>query len=119
MPRLTRRQEQIVGFLRSHFEAYQRMPTIRELMKYLGVTSPNGVKCHLDALERKGVIERHPHTARGIRLVEVDTELKRLRAFKEFVHGELDRLGVPKFEDEECRIKPRMAALRRRVIAEH
>jgi SOS-response transcriptional repressor LexA len=29
-------------------------PTFRDLMRELSVTSPNGVQCHLDSLERKG-----------------------------------------------------------------
>ena len=60
----TDRQLEILDFLREH----SRMagPTVREVMHHFGFKSVNGAMCHLVALERKGLIVRHPGQARGI-----------------------------------------------------
>lgn len=43
-------------------------PTIRELGDELGIASTNGVNDHLEALERKGLIERAPMRNRAMRI---------------------------------------------------
>jgi repressor LexA len=60
----TDRQLEILDFLRER----SRMagPTVREVMQHFGFKSVNGAMCHLVALERKGLIVRHPGQARGI-----------------------------------------------------
>jgi repressor LexA len=60
----TDRQLEILDFLRER----SRMagPTVREVMHHFGFKSVNGAMCHLVALERKGLIVRHPGQARGI-----------------------------------------------------
>lgn len=45
-------------------------PTLRELGDELGIGSTNGVADHLEALERKGYVERRPMLARGLALTE-------------------------------------------------
>lgn len=45
----------IVGFRAKH---YGISPTLRELMDLTSVGSTTGVVCHLDALERKGLVIR-------------------------------------------------------------
>ena len=66
---LTDRQQAILAAIRSHLTQYGWPPTIRELGTALGIHSPNGVRAHLVALERKGYVQRDPRTARGIRLL--------------------------------------------------
>jgi len=63
-PPATDRQLEILDFLRER----SRMagPTVREVMHHFGFKSVNGAMCHLVALERKGLIVRHPGQARGI-----------------------------------------------------
>ena len=43
-------------------------PTVREIGNEFGIRSPNGVMCHLKALEKKGLIIREPNMARAIQL---------------------------------------------------
>lgn len=45
-------------------------PTIRELGEVAGITSTNGVRYHLDRLERAGYIQREKKRSRGIMLLE-------------------------------------------------
>ena len=70
MKPLTHRQQEILAFIRSHIETEGYPPTLAELARALGVKSTNGVRDHLRALERKGVIELQAGASRGIRLLE-------------------------------------------------
>jgi repressor LexA len=68
MPRpLTRRQSEVVSFVRRYVEKRGFPPTIRELADELGV-HPNAVAGHLSAAERKGVLKRAARVARGLTL---------------------------------------------------
>ena len=66
-PILTSRQAAIYEFIVEKVEL-GIPPTVREIGTRFGIRSPNGVMCHLKALEKKGVIERHAHLSRAIRL---------------------------------------------------
>ena len=44
-------------------------PTVREIALAFSIRSPNGVVCHLKALERKGLIRRTPRSSRGIEVL--------------------------------------------------
>lgn len=46
-------------------------PTIRELGDRIGCSSPNGVMCHLKALQRKGLLTFNSNQARTMRVLEV------------------------------------------------
>ncbi len=66
---LTERQNQVHEYLRSYILDNGRPPTIKEIGAHLAIRSTNGVYKLLVALERKGLIERTPHEARGLKLV--------------------------------------------------
>jgi repressor LexA len=65
---LTARQKQVLHLIRRHLSANGAPPTIRELREGLSLKSLRGVTVHLDALVRKGHIQRS-RNARGIRLL--------------------------------------------------
>jgi len=67
---LTERQREIYEFIRDKIEARGYGPTVREIGLGFGIKSPNGVMCHLKALEKKGLIIREDHAARAIQLVD-------------------------------------------------
>ena len=67
-PLLTTRQRNILTFLQQRVVQNGVPPTVREIGARFGIKSPNGVMCHLKALEKKGVINRDQHLSRGIRL---------------------------------------------------
>lgn len=56
----TARQREVLALIVAHFRATLRVPTVRELMAATGAASPNGVLCHLLALDRKGLLVYRP-----------------------------------------------------------
>lgn len=67
-PTLTARQKEIYDFLRDKILNRGYGPTVREIGNEFGIRSPNGVMCHLKALEKKGLITRESHMSRAIQL---------------------------------------------------
>ena len=47
---------------------------MREIGERFRISSPNGVMCHLKALEKKGLITRQPNMSRAIQLAAIDQE---------------------------------------------
>jgi len=68
---LTKRQQQVLDFIRAHINERQCPPTVRNIMDHFGFTGPNGALCHLKALTKKGYIERDYNISRGIRLTSI------------------------------------------------
>jgi len=68
--RLTARQREIYDFIRTKIESRGYGPTVREIGEAFDIRSPNGVMCHLKALETKGLIHRDPRHARAIQLAD-------------------------------------------------
>lgn len=69
-PVLTSRQQEIYDFLKDKIVNRGYGPTVREIGNQFGIRSPNGVMCHLKALEKKGLITRESHMSRAIQLTE-------------------------------------------------
>ena len=67
---LTDKQREIYDFIRSKIEQRGYGPTVREIGEAFEIKSPNGVMCHLKALEKKGCIIRKGFSARAIQLVD-------------------------------------------------
>jgi repressor LexA len=67
---LTDRQREIYEFVREKIEGRGFGPTVREIGEAFDIKSPNGVMCHLKALEKKGLIKRTGFRARAIQLTD-------------------------------------------------
>jgi len=59
IPRLTERQYEAYRIICEYIEEHQMPPTIRVIADEMGISSPNGVLCHLRALEKKGYLRKH------------------------------------------------------------
>ncbi len=79
MQSLTERQQQLFEFIENYIAMNSMPPTVAEIAKAMGLRSGNGVRGHLQALQKKGAIELIPNASRGIRLLK---------------HSEADR-GLP------------------------
>ena len=65
---LTKRQKSVFDFIRDKIQNRGYGPTVREIGQRFDISSPNGVMCHLRALEKKGLISREPNMSRAIQL---------------------------------------------------
>src|SRR4051794_34444579 len=70
---LTSRQREIYSFIRSKIQGRGYGPTVREIGVQFHIKSPNGVMCHLKALQKKGLIHREPNMSRAIQLLDDPT----------------------------------------------
>lgn len=70
MQTLTERQKEIYDFVRDKIVNRGYGPTVRDIGAHFGIRSPNGVMCHLKALEKKGLIAREPGKSRAIQLAD-------------------------------------------------
>ena len=68
LDQLTKRQRVIYEFIRDKIQNRGYGPTVREIGLKFKISSPNGVMCHLKALEKKGLITREPNMSRAIQL---------------------------------------------------
>ncbi len=69
---LTARQLEILDFIRESIKNNNMPPTVAEIAEAMNLSSTNGVRGHLQALDRKGAIELIPNASRGIRLLQID-----------------------------------------------
>jgi len=73
---LTPRQREIYNFIRSKIQGRGYGPTVREIGVQFQIKSPNGVMCHLKALQKKGLIHREPNMSRAIQLLDDPTSAR-------------------------------------------
>jgi repressor LexA len=66
---LTKRQAEILNFIKTHIQYSGFPPTISEIQGQFSFKSPNAVQEHLKALVRKGQIRRNPNQWRGLELM--------------------------------------------------
>lgn len=69
-PSLTARQKAIYEFLKDKILNRGYGPTVREIGSQFGIQSLNGVKAHLKALEKKGLITRESHLSQAISITD-------------------------------------------------
>lgn len=63
---LTRRQQEILEYLKAYQRELGLMPSTREIQHHFGFASQTAAVSHLRALERKGAIQRLPNKARAV-----------------------------------------------------
>ena len=74
---LTKRQQEILDFIEEFIQRRGYPPTLREIGNEFGISSTNGVRVNLAALEKKQYIIRRPWLSRGIELVH-DPKVKQI-----------------------------------------
>jgi repressor LexA len=72
---LTKRQLAVFEFIREQVQTRGYGPTVREIGAHFEISSPNGVMCHLKALEKKGILQRVRKQDRAVaRAIELAPE---------------------------------------------
>lgn len=75
MDNLTKRQEEILNYIKKYIVSHGYPPTVREIGSSLGVSSPATIHTHLNNLETKGFIKKEETKNRAIELL-VDNEFE-------------------------------------------
>jgi len=68
MKPLTPRQQQVLDLIRQCLDDGQPVPTVREIAEHLHLKSSSSVQLHVEALRRKGWLEKAAGAARSLRL---------------------------------------------------
>ncbi len=66
--KLTDRQATVLEYIRNQISNHGSSPTIREIGKFMNISSTNGVRMHISALIKKGFLKKNEHIARGLEL---------------------------------------------------
>jgi repressor LexA len=123
---LTPRQREIYHFIRSKIQGRGYGPTVREIGLQFQIKSPNGVMCHLKALQKKGLIHREPNMSRAIQLLDDPTMPRRagLKLVGRIAAGQPleaveqdEELGFTEWEDAEDKFALRVTG--NSMIDEH
>jgi repressor LexA len=69
MEELTKRQDEILSYIKEYVVGHGYPPTVREIGKALGVSSPATIHAHLENLETKGFIRKQDTKNRAIELL--------------------------------------------------
>ncbi|HEX7065582.1 MAG TPA: transcriptional repressor LexA [Bacillales bacterium] len=72
MKKLSKRQNDIMKFIKSEVTKKGYPPSVREIGKAVGLASSSTVHGHLDRLEKKGLIRRDPTKPRAIEVLDTD-----------------------------------------------
>ena len=86
---LTAKQLAVYEFIRDKIRTRGYGPTVREIGHNFNISSPNGVVCHLKALEKKGIITREPNMSRAIQLAAEAIEDHSLPLYGQIAAGVL------------------------------
>ena len=69
MEKLTRRQTDVLNYVKSYIVSHGYPPTVREIGKALDISSPATIHAHLENLEKKGFIKKENSKNRAIELL--------------------------------------------------
>ena len=82
MTTLSKRQEEILSYIKNHVDAKGYPPSVREIGEAVGLASSSTVHGHLARLEKKGFIRRDPTKPRAIEVLlqEEDSNIPKTNA---------------------------------------
>lgn len=75
MTKLTKRQQDILTFIKEEVKGKGYPPSVREIGEAVGLASSSTVHGHLARLEAKGLIRRDPTKPRAIEVINMEEEL--------------------------------------------
>ncbi|RBW69934.1 transcriptional repressor LexA [Bacillus taeanensis] len=73
MTKLSKRQEDILDFIKSEVQKKGYPPSVREIGEAVGLASSSTVHGHLSRLEKKGLIRRDPTKPRAIEILSEES----------------------------------------------
>ncbi|MGE6259232.1 transcriptional repressor LexA [Heyndrickxia sporothermodurans] len=73
MTKLSKRQQDILDFIKQEVKSKGYPPSVREIGEAVGLASSSTVHGHLSRLESKGLIRRDPTKPRAIEILDLDS----------------------------------------------
>lgn len=77
MKKVSKRQEDILAFIKEEVRAKGYPPSVREIGEAVGLASSSTVHGHLARLEQKGLIRRDPTKPRAIEILEPEDSIQK------------------------------------------
>lgn len=77
MKKVSKRQEDILAFIKDEVRAKGYPPSVREIGEAVGLASSSTVHGHLARLEQKGLIRRDPTKPRAIEILEPEDAIQK------------------------------------------
>ena len=77
MQKLTQRQGEILRFIQRMQQEQGETPTLREIADHFGFRSMNAAQSHVNALVRKGALQKEARLARALRVVSPLARMKK------------------------------------------
>ncbi|GIN70370.1 LexA repressor [Bacillus sp. J14TS2] len=74
MTKLSKRQQDIIDFIKNEVKSKGYPPSVREIGQAVGLASSSTVHGHLARLEKKGLIRRDPTKPRAIEILQVEED---------------------------------------------
>lgn len=74
MTKLSKRQQDILDFIKQEVKSKGYPPSVREIGEAVGLASSSTVHGHLSRLETKGLIRRDPTKPRAIEVLDLESE---------------------------------------------
>lgn len=76
MEKLTKKQEDVLNYIKEYMVSHGYPPTIREIGGALGISSPATIHVHLQNLQKKGIIKKNGSKNRAIELLVQNEYIK-------------------------------------------
>lgn len=92
--KISKKQQEILDFLKSEILNHGYPPTVREICDAVGLKSTSSVHSHLETLEKNGYIHRDPTKPRAIEIVDDSFNLSRSEITNIPIVGQV-AAGVP------------------------
>ncbi|WP_096435312.1 transcriptional repressor LexA [Alteribacter populi] len=79
MTKLSKRQQDILEYIKEEVKKKGYPPSVREIGEAVGLASSSTVHGHLSRLEKKGLIRRDPTKPRAIEVIELEEQAEKMR----------------------------------------
>jgi repressor LexA len=101
-PKLTETQQELYDWLVHYIHDRQYAPSVREMMKAMGLNSSTPIQCRLKGLRRKGYVEWPKNKARSLQILRTGASIPVLGAIAaggliEPCMNEKEKLDIPSF----------------------
>lgn len=93
MEKLTKRQNEVLDYIKKYIAKHGYPPAVREIGSALGLNSPATIQCHITALESKGYVKKTNSKYRSLEIVGTN----------EYLNENI--VSVP-ILDSDCKINP-------------